>query len=48
MRDEFGSGNDLINAVRAKSPGDTLTLTIYRDGRRMDVEVKCFESGSSD
>lgn len=45
---EVGSGNDLINAVRAKSPGDTLTLTIYRDGRRMDVEVKCFESGSSD
>ena len=45
---EVGSGNDLINAVRAKSPGDTLTLTIYRDGRRMDVTVKCFESGSSD
>ena len=45
---EIGSGNDLINAVRTKSPGDTLTLTIYREGKRMDVEVKCFESGSSD
>ena len=45
---EIGSGNDLIAAVRAKSPGDTLTLTIYRDGRRMDVTVKCFESGASD
>ncbi len=44
---EIGSGNDLINAVRSNSPGDTLTLTIYRDGRRMDVEVKCFESGGN-
>jgi len=32
--------DDLISYLVTKvRPGDTVTLTIYRDGKKMDVEV---------
>jgi S1-C subfamily serine protease len=31
---------DLNLLLNREKPGDTATLTIYRDGKKMDVQVK--------
>jgi serine protease Do len=36
---EITSSAELQGAVESKRPGDTVTLTILRDGDRSDVEV---------
>ena len=38
---------DLIAAVNAKQPGDTVTLTVLRDGSSSDVEVKLADRPAS-
>lgn len=32
-------GDELVVAIRAKAPGDTVTLTVLRDGEKQDIEV---------
>ncbi len=34
------SMNDLILAVRRKTVGDTVTLSVYRDGKQIEIEMK--------
>jgi len=34
---------DLNIALNRKRPGDTMTLTVYRSGKKMDVPVKLAE-----
>jgi S1-C subfamily serine protease len=34
---------DLNIALNRKRPGDTMTLTVYRGGKRMDIPVKLAE-----
>jgi len=33
-------GDDLVVAIRAKAPGDTVVLTVKRDGKEQDITVK--------
>jgi putative serine protease PepD len=33
-------GISLIVAIRTHQPGETITLTVVRDGRRQDVRIK--------
>jgi serine protease Do len=35
---------EFVKTIRACKPGDTITLTIYRDGKEMDVKVKVGEA----
>ena len=41
---EVANGNELINAIANYSPGDTVSLTIYRDGQTQTVQVTLDES----
>ena len=41
---EVANGNELINAIANYSPGDTVTLTIYRNGQTQTVQVTLDES----
>jgi S1-C subfamily serine protease len=34
------SSEDFVNKVRAAKPGDTLTLTVTRDGKEKEIKVK--------
>ncbi|MBR6915206.1 MAG: trypsin-like peptidase domain-containing protein [Clostridia bacterium] len=45
---EISSGDDAIKEIRKHSPGDTIELTLFRDGDVMKVEVSCFESGDEE
>jgi 2-alkenal reductase len=36
----LGTDSDLSNAIADKQPGDEVTLTLYRDGKKRDVKVK--------
>ena len=38
------NGSDLINAVANYSPGDTVTLTVYRNGETLTLQVTLDES----
>lgn len=38
------NGSDLINAVANHSPGDTVTLTVYRNGETLTLQVTLDES----
>ena len=38
---------DLISVVNAKQPGDTVTLTVLRDGSSHDVTVKLADRPAS-
>jgi serine protease Do len=40
------STNDEVSAIKdEKEVGDTLTLTIYRDGKTMDIDIRLGEKG---
>ena len=40
---EIVTGDDLAQAVKNSKIGDTLTLTVYRGGQRVEVEVTVYE-----
>jgi S1-C subfamily serine protease len=40
---KMSSPIDLNIALNRKRPGDTMTLTVYRGGKRMDIPVKLAE-----
>lgn len=44
---EITSASDLTIAVRSKNPGDTVTITINRDGQTMDLEVTLGDDSAS-
>lgn len=44
---EITSGSDVSDIVKSHKAGDVLEFTIYRDGRMMNVDVKCFSSDES-
>ena len=37
---ESRDSQDFVDKVRAAKPGDTLTLTLSRDGKEMEIKVK--------
>lgn len=37
---ESKDSTDFVDKVRAAKPGDTLTLTLTRDGKEMEIKVK--------
>lgn len=41
---EISSGSDVSDIVKSHKVGDTIEFTIYRDGKLMTVDVKCFSS----
>ena len=36
---EITSSNDLVKLVRASNPGDTLTVTVYRQGETLELTI---------
>jgi S1-C subfamily serine protease len=40
---KMGSPMDMNIALNHKRPGDTITLTVYRGGKKIDVAVKLTE-----
>jgi S1-C subfamily serine protease len=40
---KMSSPIDLNIALNRKRPGDTMTLTVYRGGKRLDIPVKLAE-----
>ena len=40
-------GTELLTAIKSRKPGDTLTLTIFRDGKTQDVNVVLSEDRGS-
>jgi S1-C subfamily serine protease len=43
-RDQIQSSGDLISALRNYQPGDTLQLSVMRDGQKETLQVKLAES----
>lgn len=41
---EISSGNELVDIVSASSPGDTLTLTVYRQGETLELTIEIGEN----
>ena len=39
--------DELIVAIRARAPGDVVTLTVLRDGTRTDIDVTLGEAVSN-
>ncbi len=44
---EITSGSDVSDIVKSHKAGDVIEFTIYRDGKLMNVDVKCFSSEES-
>lgn len=44
---EISSGSDVADIVKTHKVGDVIEFTIYRDGKLMTVDVKCFSSEAS-
>jgi serine protease Do len=42
--DEVHSSGDLISALRNYQPGDTVQLTVLRDGQKENLQVNLAES----
>lgn len=45
--EEIIDGKDIVSIVRSSEAGDVLEFALYRDGRLMTVEVKCFAADGS-
>ncbi len=44
---EVSTSNDVISEVRKHEPGEKIEITLFRDGKVVQVEVTCFESGGT-
>ena len=44
---EITSSNDLVKLVRASNPGDTLTVTVYRQGETLELTLTVGEQSKS-